>query len=211
MVVIPRTAAEAGACRFIRGRLGAGSRCGMEDSLYDEFGNYIGPELSDSGEDEGEEVPMGEGMDEEGLGGGAMDVSGGEEEEDGVEGGMAVVLHEDKKYYPSAEEVYGRDTETLVQEEDAQPLEVPIVAPVRTARIEVGVSGAGEPTPRYSPAFLASLQETPELARCVAVIGHLHHGKTLVRGCIVVCGGGNAGWVGGPGGFVGLDWLAWLG
>lgn len=36
---------------------------------------------------------------------------------------MAVVLHEDKKYYPSAEETFGTDTETLVMEEDAQPLE----------------------------------------------------------------------------------------
>jgi hypothetical protein len=37
---------------------------------------------------------------------------------------MAVVLHEDKKYYPTAEETFGKDTETLVQEEDAQALEV---------------------------------------------------------------------------------------
>lgn len=36
----------------------------------------------------------------------------------------AVVLHEDKKYYPTADEVYGKETETLVMEEDAQPLEV---------------------------------------------------------------------------------------
>jgi U5 small nuclear ribonucleoprotein component len=36
--------------------------------------------------------------------------------------GMEVVLHEDKKYYPTAEEVYGPEVETLVQEEDAQPL-----------------------------------------------------------------------------------------
>lgn len=35
-----------------------------------------------------------------------------------------IVLHEDKKYYPSADEIYGRQTETLVMEEDAQPLEV---------------------------------------------------------------------------------------
>lgn len=34
----------------------------------------------------------------------------------------AVVLHEDKKYYPTAEEVYGPDVETIVHEEDAQPL-----------------------------------------------------------------------------------------
>lgn len=36
--------------------------------------------------------------------------------------GMEVVLHEDKKYYPTAEEVYGPEVETIVQEEDSQPL-----------------------------------------------------------------------------------------
>ena len=39
-----------------------------------------------------------------------------------------IVLAEDKKYYPSAQEVYGEDTETLVETEDAQALEVPIIA-----------------------------------------------------------------------------------
>lgn len=38
---------------------------------------------------------------------------------------MQIVLHEDKKYYPTAEEVYGPDVETIVQEEDAQPLTGP--------------------------------------------------------------------------------------
>lgn len=37
---------------------------------------------------------------------------------------MQVVLHEDKKYYPTAEETFGEGTEALVQEEDAQPIEV---------------------------------------------------------------------------------------
>ena len=46
----------------------------------------------------------------------------GMDEDDNPE--MAVVLHEDKKYYPSAEETFGTETETLVMEEDAQPLEV---------------------------------------------------------------------------------------
>lgn len=32
----------------------------------------------------------------------------------------AVVLHEDKRYYQTALEVYGADVETIVQEEDAQ-------------------------------------------------------------------------------------------
>ena len=44
--------------------------------------------------------------------------------EDEYEPQDQIVLHEDKKYYPTAEEVYGKETETLVMEEDAQPLEV---------------------------------------------------------------------------------------
>ena len=44
-----------------------------------------------------------------------------------------IVLHEDKKYYPSASEVYP-EAETLVEEEDRQPLSEPIIAPVRLER-----------------------------------------------------------------------------
>lgn len=46
----------------------------------------------------------------------------------------AVILHEDKQYYPSAQDVYGMDVETLVQEEDAQPLSEPIIAPVKVRK-----------------------------------------------------------------------------
>ena len=48
---------------------------------------------------------------------------------------MQVVLHEDKKYYATAEEVYGQDVETLVMDEDAQPLEVPIIAPIKVSAL----------------------------------------------------------------------------
>lgn len=43
-------------------------------------------------------------------------------DQDDDHAGMEVVLHEDKKYYPTAEEVYGPEVETIVQEEDTQPL-----------------------------------------------------------------------------------------
>ena len=46
----------------------------------------------------------------------------------------AVILHEDKQYYPTAEQVYGEDVETLVQEEDAQPLSEPIIAPIKVRK-----------------------------------------------------------------------------
>jgi U5 small nuclear ribonucleoprotein component len=51
--------------------------------------------------------------------------------------GNQIVLHEDKKYYQTALEVYGEDVETLVQEEDAQPLTEPIVKPSKIKRFEV--------------------------------------------------------------------------
>lgn len=43
----------------------------------------------------------------------------------------AIVLHEDKKYFPDASEVYP-EAETLVQDEDTQPLTEPIIAPLKT-------------------------------------------------------------------------------
>ncbi|KAI7837170.1 hypothetical protein COHA_008964 [Chlorella ohadii] len=153
--------------------------------LYDEFGNYIGPELSESEEDE-EELEQEQGEEAEGLGSDeegaeAMEEDGGMPGTDlavyGEEAGMQVVLHEDKKYYPTAEETFGEGTEALVQEEDAQPIEVPIIAPVKHKKFEVEEREA-LPT-RYSAEFLASLLATPELIRNVAVVGHLHHGKTL--------------------------------
>lgn len=50
---------------------------------------------------------------------------------------MAVVLHEDKRYYPSALEVYGPDVETIVQEEDAQPLDKPLIEPVKKKKFQL--------------------------------------------------------------------------
>lgn len=104
-------------------------------------------------------------------------------EEDEDEGpSNQLVLHEDKKYYPSAEEVYGAGTETLVQDEDAQPLEVPIVTPVRAATLQA----SGEAlAPRFTPEFLGSLLATPELCRNVTLAGHLHHGKTVLMDMLV--------------------------
>jgi U5 small nuclear ribonucleoprotein component len=44
------------------------------------------------------------------------------EEEEDYKGGYHVVLHEDKQYYPDAEKIYGPGVETLIMDEDAQPL-----------------------------------------------------------------------------------------
>lgn len=55
--------------------------------------------------------------------------------------GNQVILHEDKRYYATAQEVYGEDVETMVQEEDQQLLSEPIVAPVKVRNFTVQEKG----------------------------------------------------------------------
>ncbi|ORY44099.1 P-loop containing nucleoside triphosphate hydrolase protein [Rhizoclosmatium globosum] len=87
-----------------------------------------------------------------------------------------IVLHEDKKYYPTAEEVYGEGVETLVQDEDTQPLSQPIVAPPKQPKTHVLEKGL--PVTTFDKGFLTDLQHHPSHIRNIALIGHLHHGKT---------------------------------
>lgn len=147
----------------------------MED-LYDEFGNFIGEPESDSQEDD-----VGTGaytgaqyLDDDGeedaapQGGELMDLDSGPSN--------AVVLHEDKQYYPTAQQLYGADVETLVQEEDTQTLQQPIVAPVEHKKFTVEEEDL--PTVYYDRGFLSNLMSFPEQIRNIALCGHLHHGKT---------------------------------
>ena len=104
-----------------------------EADYYDEFGNYIGPT--------------------EGHGAEIEDYSGDYDEllrDDREQTDMndytqyslinsthtSVVLQEDKKYFPSASEVYGESVQVLVEEEDAQPLTEPIIAPIKEILVD---------------------------------------------------------------------------
>ncbi|EEE65993.1 hypothetical protein OsJ_21930 [Oryza sativa Japonica Group] len=169
----------------------------MDDSLYDEFGNYIGPELADSDADDSDadaspspspsrspspsaRSPSGSPSRPAAL----MDVDGGDDDDDADPSQSAVVLAEDKKYYPTAEEVYGPGVEALVMDEDEQPLEQPIVAPPRVVRFEVGTRA--EATSTYATTdFLLGLAANPALVRNVALVGHLQHGKTVFMDMLV--------------------------
>lgn len=95
----------------------------------------------------------------------------------------AVVLHEDKRYYPTAVEVYGPDVETIVQEEDAQPLDKPLIEPVKKLKFQIKEQELPDTT--YNMEFMADLMDTPPLIRNVALIGHLHHGKTTFVDCLI--------------------------
>ncbi|EFJ13644.1 hypothetical protein SELMODRAFT_231460 [Selaginella moellendorffii] len=159
----------------------------MDDSLYDEFGNYIGPDIEseeEGSEAEEEAIPAASGS--AGRENAAWLTQGGGDDLDGpedmdTEGG--IVLAEDKKYYPTAVEVYGEGVETLVMDEDAQPLEEPIIKPVRAKKFEVA-SREGVRT-FVSTEFMLGLMSNPGLVRNVALVGNLQHGKTLLMDMLV--------------------------
>ncbi|GFS72205.1 116 kDa U5 small nuclear ribonucleoprotein component [Nephila pilipes] len=151
----------------------------MDADLYDEFGNYIGPQLDTDSEDEEESYDRQEPEAVEYNEDEAMDE--GRDEDDIPQ--MQIVLHEDKKYYPSAEEVYGPDVETIVQEEDTQALTEPIIAPVKKKKFSYVEQEL--PNTKYNLEFLADLMDNTDLIRNVALIGHLHHGKTSFVDCLI--------------------------
>ncbi|KAL4940496.1 hypothetical protein BDV06DRAFT_213412 [Aspergillus oleicola] len=155
------------------------------DDLYDEFGNYIGEAAESDEELEQDGVKpqafnydeaFGADDDEEAFQQELMEVDEGPSN--------AVILHEDKQYYPSAQQIYGEDVETLVQEEDAQPLSEPIIAPVTQKKFSIEESQL--PPVLYSREFMTDLLNFPEQTRNVAIAGHLHHGKTAFMDMLVM-------------------------
>lgn len=144
----------------------------MEGDLYDEFGNYIGPDVSESEEESWQPIPQPqEESEEEQEDGGLMTADNMVIDEPGHQ----VVLHEDKKYYPELEEVYP-EAEALVMEEDTMPITQPVIAPIQDRKFEKYDRNIPDTT--FSFDYLRFLAYKPELIRNIAVIGHLHHGKT---------------------------------
>ena len=187
-----------------------------ERELYDEFGNYIGPDLDSSDDDDSEDDD-----DDVKAPDDASDVSDDDVSRDGggraqiivredvgiddrglgmAPGVNAIILHEDKIHYPSAEEVYGDGVRTAVLDEDAMDLDEPIVEPVKKKTFSLMIDEdeereayGGDMIRPYggskkdklvedivSDRYLASLvaNETTRTRRCLALVGHLHCGKT---------------------------------
>ncbi|KAF2498209.1 elongation factor 2 [Lophium mytilinum] len=154
------------------------------DDLYDEFGNFIGEAESDD-----DASSTGQAADAYVLDDEAEDSEVGANEQQLMEidddgPSNAVILHEDKQYYPSASDVYGPDVEVLVQEEDTQLLTQPIIDPVIQKKFTI--QEADLPPVRFDRDFLADLMNFPEQIRNVAIAGHLHHGKTAFMDMLVL-------------------------
>eukprot|EP01094_Clydonella_sp_ATCC50884_P003846 TRINITY_DN12958_c0_g1_i1.p1 TRINITY_DN12958_c0_g1~~TRINITY_DN12958_c0_g1_i1.p1 ORF type:complete len:1016 (+),score=327.51 TRINITY_DN12958_c0_g1_i1:110-3049(+) len=157
----------------------------MDEELYDEFGNYIGPDID--GEDDDDDDQDDEWLDqlkardeeeEADHMGDTMDVADADE---AISHTSAIVLHEDKKYYPDASEVFG-DAEAKVEDEDTQPITEPVIAPVTHKTFDLQDD---LPRTTFTPEFLSNLHDTPELVRNVALVGNIHSGKTMLMDNLV--------------------------
>ncbi|KAL0768021.1 hypothetical protein CaCOL14_008996 [Colletotrichum acutatum] len=152
------------------------------DDLYDEFGNFIGEdvgseEASERGAegdyvygDDASEAPAPTGQE-------LMEI-----DDDGPSN--AIILHEDKQYYPTAQQVYGDEVEVLVREEDEQLLSQPIIAPVEQKKFNI--EEADLPPVFFERSFMTDLMNFPDQIRNVALAGHLHHGKTAFMDMLVL-------------------------
>ena len=131
----------------------------MEEEVdqYDEFGNYIGP-MEETGEFRNDLVDN------------EIDVRADTEQHlndndfynnDGYinnynqmvtsnSSATQVVLNEDKKYFPSAMEIYGESVQVMVEDEDAQALTEPIIAPIKEILVDSVVGEKNVPIFKYS-------------------------------------------------------------
>lgn len=62
-------------------------------------------------------------------------------------------------------------------------MQEPIIKPIKAKQLEVEEKDQLEA--HYDLEFMAGLMQNPDLVRNVAVIGHLHHGKTLMMDMFV--------------------------
>lgn len=88
----------------------------MDPDYYDEFGNYIGPELASDSEEENDYGNLHDDNQDRDLSDEEMmeDDNKDDGRDNAESNTMSVVLHEDKRYYPSALEVYGPDVSKLI-------------------------------------------------------------------------------------------------
>jgi len=111
------------------------------NDLYDEFGNYIGPELDDSSASSSSSSSLEEKDDEDALSTTSslsnqqqqqITVADGTSQQQISTTSTSIVLHEDKDHYPSASETYGPEVKTVVLDEDTMDIATePIIEPYR--------------------------------------------------------------------------------
>jgi 116 kDa U5 small nuclear ribonucleoprotein component len=166
-----------------------------DDEFYDEFGNYVGPELDSSSgsedEDDSDDEPQQQNIPDDASdvsGDNALALASGTPQVDVMADPQnAIVLHEDKEHYASATETFGEDVRIAVLEEDAMDLDTPIVEPV-VQKAHAAVQDHASLQYKYKDEFLTQVllsNETTSTRRSIAICGHLHHGKTTLVDALV--------------------------
>lgn len=74
--------------------------------------------------------------------------------------------------------MYGPDVETVVQEEDTQALDKPLVEPVKHKKFQVQEQQL--PETNYDMEYLADMLDNTNLMRNITLMGHLHNGNKYV-------------------------------
>jgi U5 small nuclear ribonucleoprotein component len=163
------------------------------DNLYDEFGNYIGPELDE--ESSGSEQENNNWENEENTN--SITGNGQDNIEVDYEAKLnnsipsstlleykqenAIVLHEDKQYYATSSQLYGPDTEILVEEQDTQPIDQPIIQPNKGNKLNHFVETIPpDQLLNYNLSYFTNLTDSPLLIRHIAIAGAIHSGKTTL-------------------------------
>ncbi len=172
-----------------------------EDNLYDEFGNYIGPDLDSSSEEESDEEEEEEEEEDrdhddrdnhdETMMGVGNNYNGNtnsmiiEHDASMAPAQNQIVLHEDKVHYPSAETIYGPNVTTAVIDEDAMDIDIPIIPP--SAPTMTAASSRSEGGDNYDTKLIVKDEYLINLldgnmscsrSRGIAICGKLHSGKS---------------------------------
>lgn len=142
----------------------------MDANMYDEFGNYIGPDIPEVDDDIFVEEDEQKSLHDE-----FQDNKDAASDPQQPGEKYGIVQYEDKNYYPDADEIFP-GIENLVMEEDHQPLTEPIVPPIVTKEFDIVEKNI--PETNFDFDFMAGLMTKPELIRNIALAGNLHHGKT---------------------------------
>ena len=177
------------------------------DENYDEFGNYIGPNMPEINAEDEEDVDESKNIDQQASLNYNSKYSENEEENEediseekteknpsvqGIdinpnqiiseENKYDVTLNEEKELYKDADELFP-NIENLVMEEDAQPITVPIISPKKENKLDLFETKM--PNLNFNLDFLSHLMTQPKLIRNIAVVGSLLHGKTTFMDMII--------------------------
>ena len=166
----------------------------MNFDNYDEFGNYIGPEIPGINNEEDEEENNLENSIEEDINNTINTNKKKSNEEiekshndnsnnndtlsqksQNSNSEYKIILHEDKNFYPESEEIFPQ-AENIVMEEDAQPITEPIISPMKKKKFDIYEKEIPQLT--FSLEYLNNLLTNPKLIRNISIAGALHHGKT---------------------------------